>query len=79
MDFYLVEWKIILTFTAIFEKLRYRLATSERLSNNIHNNYENKKTFNLYINLFDNIFGKCTERILVGRTEYSRYETAFSF
>lgn len=34
MDFYLVEWKIILTFTAIFEKLRYRLATSERLSNN---------------------------------------------
>ena len=24
MDFYLVEWKIILTFAAIFEKLRYK-------------------------------------------------------
>ena len=38
-----------------------------------------KKTFNLCITLPDSIFGKCTERILVGRTEYSRYETAFSF
>lgn len=25
MDFYLVEWKIILTFAAIFEKLRYNI------------------------------------------------------
>ena len=25
MDFYLVEWKIILTFAAIFEKLRYTI------------------------------------------------------